>query len=411
MTERNDAATATGQRELFRPRVVDGSVRSTLDGHVERGYASGVVALIGFGEESQVLTVGVKALGSAGPMRRDAIFRIASMTKPITAVAAMMLIEEGRLRLDEPVDRLLPELADRRVLRRADGPLDDTTSAKRPITVEDVLTFQLGLGIVLAPPEAYPIQRKITELGLMGFGLPDPTSPHGPDEWTRRLGTLPLMHQPGEQWMYTTGSNVLGVLIARASDRSLPTFMQERIFDPLGMKDTAFFVPLEKRDRLLDSYCPKAGELRLYDAAAQSRWSAPPTFPAGDSGLVSTVDDFFAFSQFMLRRGRVGDRRLLSEASIAAMTKDHLTSEQRVRGQPILGPDHGWGYGMSVALNTTMEGIPAGAYGWNGGLGTSWVTDPGSGLTAILMTQTMFESADPPAIHKDFWRAVFHPTD
>ena len=189
-------------------------------GHVARGYAPGVVALIGRGEDSHVMAVGAKALGGTDPMHRDTIFRIASLTKPITATAAMMLIEEGRLRLDEPVDRLLPELGDRRVLRRIDGPLDYTVPARRPITVEDVLTFRLGLGVLMAPPGTYPIQRAITALGLVGFGPPDPTSPHDPDEWMRRLGTLPLMAQPGEQWIYTTGSNLLGVLIARAARQS-----------------------------------------------------------------------------------------------------------------------------------------------------------------------------------------------
>jgi CubicO group peptidase (beta-lactamase class C family) len=384
------------------------AAQKVLDGHVAQGHVSGMVALIGHGAERHVLTAGSKGLG-ADPMRRDTLFRIASMTKPVTAAAAMMLIEDGKLRLDEPVDRLLPELAHRRVLKAIDGPLDDTTPARRPITVEDLLTFRLGFGIVLGPPDSTPIQRAISEQGLMGFGMPDPTSPHDPDEWLRRLATLPLMAQPGEQWLYTTGSNVLGVLTARASGRSLPAFFQERIFTPLGMQDTAFYVPPDKRDRLASAYRPGASGLELYDDAAQSRWSAPPALPAGDSGLVSTVDDFFAFSQFLLHRGRVDGRQLLANTSIAAMTRDHLTPAQRAGGALILGADHGWGYGMAVALKDTAEGIPAGAYRWNGGFGTSWVTDPQSGVTAILLTQTLFQSADPPAVHKDFWRAVFRP--
>ena len=241
----------------------------------------------------------------------------------------------------------------------------------------------------------------------MGFGPPDPTSPHDPDEWQRRLGTLPLMAQPGEQWLYTTGSNVLGVLIARASRQSLPAFLHERVFAPLGMVDTAFHVPPEKLDRLPTGYRPNADALEAYDDPVRSAWGTPPTFPAGDAGLVATVDDLFAFSRFLLRRGRIADRQLLSEASVAAMTKDHLTPAQRAGGQIILGPDHGWGYGMAVVIGTTPEGIPAGTYGWSGGLGTTWVAEPHSDLTAILMTQTMFTNPDPPQIHKDFWRAVF----
>jgi CubicO group peptidase (beta-lactamase class C family) len=256
-----------------------GSIRGVLESHVAHGYASGVVALVGQGEASHVLTIGAKALGAADPMRGDTIFRITSMTKPVTTAAAMMLIDEGKLRLDEPVDRLLPELADRRVLNRIDSPLDDTVAANRPITLEDVLSFRLGLGVVLARPGAYPIQRAIAELGLMGFGPPDPTSPYDPDEWIRRLGTLPLMAQPGEQWMYTAGANVLGVLIARASGQSLPEFLHDRIFEPLGMKDTAFYVPAAKLDRLPATYRPTAAGLALYDEAANSAWGKPPARP------------------------------------------------------------------------------------------------------------------------------------
>jgi CubicO group peptidase (beta-lactamase class C family) len=207
----------------------------------------------------------------------------------------MMLVDDGKLALDEPVDRLLPELAARRVLKSIDAPLDDTVAAKRPITVEDILTFRLGWGAILGPPGSLPIQRAVEELGLVGFGMPDPAAPIKPDEWVHRLGTLPLMAQPGEQWLYTTGSNVLGVLVARASGQSFPAFLQERIFDPLGMKDTSFFVPREKLDRLPLQYRPTADGLAVYDEAATGAFAASPAFPAGDSGLVATVDDFFAF--------------------------------------------------------------------------------------------------------------------
>jgi CubicO group peptidase (beta-lactamase class C family) len=366
--------------------------------------------MVGDADGAQVLAIGASAVGGADPMRRDTIFRIASMTKPVTAAAAMMLIEEGKLRLDEPVDRLLPELAGRRVMKKIDGPVDDTVPAERPITVEDLLTFRLGLGMALAPPRAWPIQRAIADLGLVGFGPPDPGSPLDPDEWMRRLGTLPLMAQPGERWLYTAGSNVLGVLVARAAGRPLPAFLEERIFEPLGMKDTAFHVPAGKLARLPAAYRTAPSGLARYDEPAHSRWAVPPAFPAGDSGLVSTVDDSLAFSRLLLAGGRAGGSRLLAEASVAAMTRDHLTPAQRAGGEVILGAGRGWGYGMSVVLSATAEGIPAGAFGWNGGLGTSWLAEPATGLTVILMTQTMFDRADPPDVHKDLWRAVFGPS-
>jgi CubicO group peptidase (beta-lactamase class C family) len=385
-------------------------VQALLGQHVAKGYAPGVVALIGRGAEAEVIVVGNTATQSPNPIQRDSIFRISSMTKPITAAAAMMLIEDRTLRLDEPVDRWLPELSNRRVLRHIDSALDDTTLATRAITVEDLLTLRLGLGIVLAPPGAYPIQRRISELRLIGFGPPDPASPITPDEWLKRVGTLPLMAQPGERWMYDTSSHVLGVLVARASSMSLPAFLQERVFEPLAMKDTGFFVPPGKLDRFVGAYRPTSGILELYDAAADSAWGAAPAFPDGAGGLVSTADDYFAFSRLVLGQGQTKGRRLLSEASVAAMTTDYLTSAQRTGGRPFLDPGRGWGFGMSVVSGESVEGLPLGAYGWSGGLGTSWMTDPRSELTTILLTQTMFTSPEAPALHEKFWDCVFRST-
>ena len=379
-------------------------IRNILEASVAEGYAPGMVALVGRGDDAEIEAVGRMGFETSAPMPKDAIFRIASMTKPITALATMMLIEDGKLALDEPVDRLLPELADRRVLRSLASPVEDTVPANRPITVEDLLTFRMGLGILFGGPDQYPILGAIAERDLAGFGPPRPDHDYGPDEWMRRVGELPLMAQPGERWLYTAPSNVLGVLISRASGQPFPDFLRERIFEPLGMADTAFFAPHEKLARLTAAYwtTPDGPALNAGD------YSVPPPFPAGDAGLLSTVDDIFAFSRFMLRRGLAADgTRLLSEASVAAMTRDHLTGEQRAGGAPILGPGYGWGYGVAVALERSPEGVPAGAYGWNGGLGTSWVMDPSADATAILLTQAAFTSPDPPPVHKALWQAVF----
>ncbi|HEX4192885.1 MAG TPA: serine hydrolase domain-containing protein, partial [Stellaceae bacterium] len=193
-----------------------------MAGHVERGLAPGLVTLVARHGEAHVDVIGRRSLDSApsdsgGVMRRDTIFRITSMTKPVAAVAAMILVEECKLRLDEPVDRFLPELADRRVLKRLDGPLDDTVPAQRPISLRDLLTFRSGYGMVWGAPDKFPILHAIGDLGIVGFGPPDPAAPHRPDEWLKRLGTLPLFHQPGEKWLYNTGASILGVLIARAA--------------------------------------------------------------------------------------------------------------------------------------------------------------------------------------------------
>jgi CubicO group peptidase (beta-lactamase class C family) len=381
---------------------------TVLSRHVTAGYAAGAVALIGRGTAAEVVVIGQQGLDSPVPMRRDSVFRIASLTKPLTAAAAMMLVQHGKLRLADPVVRWLPELANRRVLRQLDSALTDTVPARRPITVEDLLTFRCGLGIVLEPPGTYPIQREIAALQLIGFGPPDPAYPTGPDEWLKRLGRLPLMAQPGERWIYNTGSYILGVLLARASGRSLPELLRELLFEPLGMRDTAFAVAAASRARLVDAYRLEAGRLRLSDAAAASAWSTPPRFPDGGAGLVSTVDDFFAFSRLLLHQ-LGGSERLLSPASIAAMTTDHLTEDQRAGGPPVLSAGRGWGFGMSVVAMSSVEGLPQGAFGWNGGLGTTWVADPRSGITAILFTQTQFTSPVAPAMHQEFWRAIFSP--
>jgi CubicO group peptidase (beta-lactamase class C family) len=390
-----------------RPRIAftdtgRAKLEAILKDHISKGSAPGLVALVSRHGETHAFALGAMALEAAPPVRRDAIFRIASMTKPITAAVAMMLVEDGKLRLDEPIDRLAPELADRRVLKRLDGTLDDTVPAKRPITMEDVLTFRLGWGVVFA--EGYPILKAVEPLA--GFGMPNPASPIGPDEWMRRLSELPLMAQPGERWLYTTGSNLLGVLIARAAGKALELVFQERILGPLGMKDTAFWTPPEKLKRVVTGYFPQDGKLALFDPP-NGMYAKPPAFPAGDSGLVSTADDYAAFARFMFTGLAPDGRRLLSEASLKAMTTDHLTAAQRKDGQNILGPGRGWGYGLGVVVEPNVDGVAPGAYGWNGGFGSSWFNDPAWDLTAILLTQRVFDSPDPPQLHKDFWRAAY----
>ncbi|MGN6672863.1 MAG: serine hydrolase domain-containing protein [Thermomicrobiales bacterium] len=397
--------------ELSRARL--DRLRAVMAGYVERGDVPGLVVLMSRRGEMQVETLGTLALGGT-PVRRDTIFRIASMTKPITAVATLILVEECKVRLDEPVDRLLPELASRQVLRRLDGPLDDTVPARRPITVRDLLTFRLGFGQLMAPPDAYPILTAAHELQL-GMGPPAPAEMPGPDEWLRRLGTLPLMYQPGERWLYNTGSDVLGVLIARAAGQPLEDFLRERIFAPLGMTDTSFSVPAAKLDRLATSYfvTPDTGALGVYDAAAGGQWSRPPAFPSGAGGLVSTIDDFLAFGQLLLNQGRHGSERILSRLAVETMTTDQLTPAQKA--MPGLSPgywdSHGWGFGVSVVTRRDDIAAVPGQFGWDGGLGTAWRSDPSEEMVTILLTQRAWTSPDPPDICRDFWTLAYQAID
>jgi CubicO group peptidase (beta-lactamase class C family) len=232
--------------------------------------------------------------------------------------------------------------------------------------------------------------------------------PHPPDEWIRRLGTLPLMYQPGESWLYNTGSDVLGVLIARAAGRPLETFFRERIFEPLGMKDTSFSVPAGKLDRFVSCYSfnPQTKKLDLIDPP-NGQWSHSPAFPSGASGLVSTVDDYLAFARMMLNKGTFGQKRLVGASSIEMMTANHLPPDQQQMGRLILGENAGWGFGVSVLTKPDGLATRAGRYGWNGGLGASWWNDPNEGLIAIILTERRYESPDPPAVIKDFWKSAY----
>jgi CubicO group peptidase (beta-lactamase class C family) len=376
-------------------------LRKNLERHVAEDQPPGLVGWIGRTGEQHVLPIGAMSIGGP-PIHRDAIFRIASMTKPITAVAAMILVEEGKLRLDVPIDGLAPELAARRVLKSMSGALDDTVAADRPITLEDVLTFRLGWGIDFNPDA--PFVKAAA--ALPGFGMPNPAWPGDDDTFLQELARLPLQAQPGQRWLYTLGANVLGVLIARASRQPLDVFLEERIFEPLKMNDTAFYVPAGKLDRLITGYVNNAGTLAPFEPW-NGLYTKRPSFLAGDSGLVSTADDYGTFARFMLNGTTPGGRRLLKVDTLRAMTTNQLSSHQMKEGELILGPGRGWGLGIGVQVTASPYGVRPGAYGWDGGFGTSWFNDPTSGLTAILLTQRVFDSPDPPSVHKQFWQDAY----
>ena len=385
-------------------------MRDVMAGYVERGEVPGVVTLVSRRGKVHVDAIGTKAVGGSDPMRRDTIFRIASMTKPVTATAAMILVEECRLRLDEPVDPLLPELADRKVLRAIDSPLDDTVEANRSITLRDLLTLRLGIGAVMAPPGLYPIQQAMDEAGLApGFDRPS----LAPDEWMKRLGALPLVYQPGERWMYETGSDVLGILISRATGQELDTFLREHIFEPLGMTDTGFHVPADKLERLASCYStnPETGTLELYDDANNSDWSHRPLFESGGGGLVSTVDDYLVFCRMMLDKGKHGGERILSRPSVELMTTDHLTPGQKAEAPVFFGDDSGWGFGTGVITRRDDLSTTPGRFGWAGGYGTSGYSDPEEDMVGILMTQRLTDSPESARVFSDFWTLAYQAID
>jgi CubicO group peptidase (beta-lactamase class C family) len=380
-----------------------------MSGYIERAEIPGLVTLVSRKDEVHVEPLGTFMLNASAPMQRDTIFRIASLTKPITAAAAMLLVEECRLRLDDPVDGWLPELANRRVLRTLDAELDDTVPARRAITVRDLLTQRLGIGSVMAPAGTYPIQRAIAELQIGGDGPPRPAQCPPTDEWMRRLGSLPLLHHPGEQWSYHIGLDVVGVLVSRVSGRSFGAFLQERIFEPLGMRDTGFRIAPEKQHRFPACYqsASDGRGLTLYDGVEDSQWSQPPPFESGGGGLVSTVDDYYAFCHMMLNKGRHGAARILSRASVELMTTDQLTPEQRESNQAFFDGNSGWGFGMGVTIKRDDLASVPGRFGWAGGVGTSAYTDPHEHLIGILMTQRHLDSQAGANVHRDFWTTTY----
>ena len=383
-------------------------LHDVMTGHVETGEMPGLVTLVARGDDVHVDAVGSPSFAGETPLARSAIFRIASLTKPITAATTMSLVEEGALRLDQSVEDLLPELAQRRVLCAIDAELDDTVAAVRPITLEDLLSYRLGFGTVVAPPGAYPIQRAEAELGLQSIGGPPwPPVAYDSDGWMAALGSLPLMYQPGEQWLYNTSGQVLGVLLARAAGTDLETVMRERIFEPLAMRDTGFTVLPDHVGRLTTFYTPdpENGELSVLDDPTDSWWSSPPRLPDGSGGLVSTIDDYWSFASMLLAGGTARGQSVLSPESVALMTADRPSLTQREASGPFLGEHMSWGLGMAVPATGSTAPLPVG-FGWDGGSGTTWHSNPQSGVTGILLTQREAVSPAPPPVVEDFWSAV-----
>ncbi len=362
---------------------------------VERGDAPGVVAAVACGEIVHFAAAGVMAVGGA-PMRRDTLFRISSMTKPITAAAVLALVDDGVLELDGPVDELLPELAGRRVLRSPDGPLNDTVPARRPVTVRDLLTFTWGFGMqgaMFMGPEPWPIVTAALERELSTFGPPQPGTMPDPDTWMARLGELPLLAQPGERWLYQSGSQVLGVLAARAEVAPFDVVLRERVLGPLGMTDTGFHAV--DIARLSTAYENHDGLLVVTDPP-DGQWSRPPLFPDGSGGLVSSADDVVAFGRMLMR----GGSPVLKPATAAEMTRDQLTGEQRANVWPGFSflDDRGWGFGLSV--------LDDGRCTWEGGLGTAWSNVPSQDLTVVVLTQRAADETGMPAVCDDVLAAA-----
>ena len=368
---------------------MDAQLRTLLTRYVEAGTIPGAVALLGGPDgDPEVVTVGSAVVG--GPaIQADAIMRIQSMTKAVTAVAALRLVESGRLGLDDGLESWLPELANRKVLTTPTAELDDTVAAVRPITLRHLLTNTSGYGMVAASsPLQLAMAENGTEAGVEPVSL-------GADEWLARLAELPLAFQPGEGWRYHHSFGILGILISRITGRPTGDQLRDDLFEPLGMSDTAFWVPTEKTDRLapayrLDDTRPDGNRLVETEPAGGGFYAGPPPFDVDHAELVSTARDYYRFLRLLVDGGTVDGRRLLSAEQVQAMTTDQVPASVKTADSffPGFWDGMGWGFGVCVQL----AGPRTGRYGWSGGQGTDFFVDP-DGRIGILLTQV--ELCDP----------------
>ncbi len=379
------------------------SVLERIAEPVVGGELAGVVAVQATSDRAHVDVAGATSFGG-GAMQPETVFRLASLTKPIAAVAALILVDEHVLNLDEPVDPWLPELADRRVLRTVGAALDDTYPAPRPITLRDLLTCRAGYGIVLPMGTRRPIERAMADAGI----APGPWQPEAPaDDVMRRFGALPLAREPGEGWLYHSSFDILAVLIARAAARPFGRFLRERLFEPLGMRDTAFSIASSEVARLATLYAYERGEGRPVAVDDVARVTRPAAFESGATGLVGTAVDYLAFCRMLLDGGRAGGERIVSTASLTALATDQLTPGQRDEAQTFVGPDAGWGFGVAVVpQDPTVKTLPRG-FGWAGGYGTMAWIDPSRDQIGLVFTQHTVETPAVGRTFARFWDAVY----
>ncbi len=361
-------------------------IEPALKSVVDSGDLSGAVTLVWRdGEELQFNAIGQRNIEAGLPMTRDTLFRIASMTKPITSAAAMMLLEEGKLALEDPITRWAPEFSNMRVLKDPTGPVEDTYPSPRDITIEDLMTHRAGLayGFTSIGPIAYAHQAALGDVLNIDMR---------PDDWMKALASLPLSYPPGERFHYSHATDVLGFIVGRIGGKGLREFLFERFFRPLGMVDTDFYTPPEKRGRQAVVYRLNE-ELSRLEPVAFTQFDSPPNFTGGGGGLISTLDDYLKFARMMLNEGELDGRRYLKPETVRLMRANRLTDAQReipFMGIPFwLG--QGFGLGLSVITDPEkqewMGAGSKGAFGWPGAFGTWWQASPADGLILIYLIQ------------------------
>lgn len=356
------------------------SIREACD----NGLLAGAVTLVWQGGKVlQVNEIGHRDIEAGLPMQRDTIFRIASMSKPVTVAAAMALVDEGKVALSDPITKWLPEFSAMRVLADPQGPLDKTVPAIRPITVDDLMTHRSGL--------AYPF----TVLGPLAKAYLKLPHRQAQDQWLAELVALPLVHQPGERLTYSVATDVLGILISRVADAPLHQVLDDRIFGPLGMTDTGFFVSSAGRRRAATMYKLDEVNQLTHDVMGPPP-IAPPPFCQGGAGLWSTADDYLRFIEMLLGNGETGGVRVISEQSATLMRTDRLTEDQK--RQPFLGMPFWQGRGFGLNLSVVTDPVKStplfgpggrGTFSWPGAYGTWWQADPEADLVLMYLIQNL----------------------
>ena len=362
---------------------------------VDDGKLAGAATLVWQdGKVIQAAGVGWRDIASKLPMERDTLFRIASMTKPITSTAALMLFDEGGFALNDPITRWAPEFSQMRVLRSSTGALHQTDPAERPITFEDLLSHRSGL--TYGDWHSGPIAQAHKD--ALGGDIDNELLP---DDWIARLAALPLIDQPGTAFHYGHSTDLLGLLIARIEDAPLADVLKRRIFEPLGMNDTDFTVPLEKQQRRAGAYgFDEAGRLcaRLTGPGDSFLPERPEgmAYVSGGQGLWSTVDDYLTFARMFLNAGAVNGYRLLQPETFRRMVTNYLNEDQRVKARYILNTGHGFGLGVAMVLDPQKAGPQPcgggmGAVGWPGAFGGWWRADPSNNSVLIFLAHNMLE--------------------
>ncbi len=381
------------------------NVAKLANEYVAARKVANIVAALGWGQrDPDVVSVGTLALGQAAPAGIDSLYRIYSMTKPVTGMVAMMLIDEGKLGLDQPLAEILPAFANMQVQKTYDGSITDLEPAQRPITIRHLLTHTAGLGYAIV--QKGPIKTAYEDAGLVpgqvtklpiaaAFGRGEAV--RSLTTFADRLATMPLIAQPGTRWSYSVGLDLLGRVIEVASGQTFDAFLKERIFDPAGMTSTWFQVPGSELGRLTTNYGVLDGRLLPIDPPTQSIYADAPAFPMGGAGLVSSARDYDRFLRMLLGYGKIDGKRVMSELAVRVGTSNLLPEGVDTKGTFAEG--QGFGAGGRVGL-----GDQAGTYGWGGAAGTVAFVDMKRGFRATMMTQYM--SLTPYPLTGEFNRAV-----